>query len=75
MKDGRQTKTGFGSSSTTVIATVASLLLSFGILSFDFIALLKIDKIFLFRTENSFANCLYKLIIKHRGELAQDMIL
>ena len=33
MKDGKQTKTGFGSSSTTVIATIASLLLSFGICS------------------------------------------
>ena len=34
MKDGKQTKTGFGSSSTTVIATVASLLLSFGVCSY-----------------------------------------
>ena len=41
MKDGKQTKTGFGSSSTTVIATIASLLLSFGICSFAFIAFLK----------------------------------
>lgn len=33
VKNGKQTKTGFGSSSTTVIATVTSLLLCFGAVS------------------------------------------
>ena len=33
VKNGKQTKTGFGSSSTTVIATVTSLLLCFGVVS------------------------------------------
>ena len=56
MKDGKQTKTGFGSSSTTVIATIASLLFSFGVCSFAFIAFSKIEKPFLILTENSFVN-------------------
>ena len=74
MKDGKQTKTGFGSSSTTVIATIASLLLSFGICSFAFISVLKIDTLFLILTENSFANWASKPIIKPRDELAQATI-
>lgn len=74
MKDGKQTKTGFGSSSTTVIATIASLLFSFGVCSFAFIAFLKIEKPFLILTENSFVNWVFRLIIKRRGELAQATI-